>query len=229
MISRDLYHTARQALYQNNTFHFKNFGSDIQKISSAVGLLGCRNNGCVTGTQPVLSQVTFTIGCKYNPERSLMRTQAFSCALKALRPALMTSTLVIELENYAWRNDAHVQVFANALAKVNVKETFVLKGLDVHLERSLRLLPKALEMCMQPVYMDAAFRRTGWQELGFFECTYRKEHTPSCWGSCNAKALHKPGSFDDPIARYHNWLQTAEQASIVNGLDYVTEVGYDLY
>ena len=168
----------------------------------------------------------FLLGCKFNPERSSLRLQAFANGLNRLKRPIEVNTLVMELENYAWRSDGQLTAFCEALKNLKVHKLLIVKGLDVHLELPMRKISMALGMCVQPIKQSVTFRGSDWQTLGSFECHYE----PDKRTGYGMKRIQVPKwlleDIDDPITKYQEWLNTAEPACVSNGLDYVHEFGY---
>lgn len=108
---------------------------------------------------------------------------------------------------------------------------------------------------MQPIDYMVAFRGANWDDLGYFTNQYAPHGRRNCdrkskiGGECNGKCeggckgeceggckgeckdgdIKNVNEFNDATKAYHEWLETARQDCVVNGLDYVTEVGYDLF
>ncbi|KAL9130106.1 MAG: hypothetical protein Q9217_001622 [Psora testacea] len=224
LLDRDLYHTARQALYAQNAFIFRHYGSDIKTLVSSVGLYACRKQSCMQGGGAlVFNEVVFQLGDTCNPERANMQVYTFGDVLFYLRRPLHINNLTINIAPYTWRSNQQLKAFCTALRNVIVKDSLTIRGLDVHLELELRQLAMALRMEAQPVRSDVSFRTAGCQQLGRFSCTYVRAQT------IDDLEVHNGRTIEDPLSKYCEWVQTAKQDCYVNGLDYVTDFGYFSY
>ena len=152
-----------------------------------------------------------------------MQIYAFSNVLSHLRRPLQVNNLAIDLAAYTWRHNCQVKAFCSALKNVTVHKSVTVTGLDVHLELELRQLAMALWMNPQPIGYDVSFRTAECQKLGHFKSTYVRAQ------SVDDLKVPKGKMIEDPISKYGEWIQTATQACYVNGLDYVTDVGYFTY
>ena len=171
------------------------------------------------GGPPVIDDAVFNLGCDINPERSLIRVQAFEVILENLRHRpLNINTLTLNIAAYCWRSDDQLKAFCKELANVKVHRKLVLSGLDVHLELRIRDLPKALGLNVQPAEWKTKFRTADWQDMGYFWSMY----VPMGNGADKTNSLDE-NTIKDPVAEYRKWLKTARQDWIVNGLDYVTD------
>ena len=98
-----------------------------------------------------------------------------------------------------------------------------MKGLDVHLELPIRELPRALGFDVQPIESGTRFRTADLLDMGHFKAVYEP--------AVKKEGVERAGDdefISDPIAEYHDWLKTAKQDWIVNGLDYVTDYSLSL-
>ena len=216
--SRDLYHVARQAMYEQNLFVFRYFGSDIKAITGSVGLWACRKDGCkYGGKSPVINEADFHLGDSYNPESGAMKISSFGCILKHLTNPLNINILTIDIAPYTWRSNSQLEVFCGSLGKVKIHKTLVVRGLDVHLELDIRMLARALGMNVQPINFGVTFRGTHWKDLGGFFCVYMAAKSDT------ELEVQAGQIVQDPKSRYEKWLETAKSACVVNGLDYVSD------
>ena len=138
--------------------------------------------------------------------------------LESLRRPLHVNKLELEILAYCWRCEAQLKAFCQALTNVKVYKNLIVKGLDVHLELPIRELPKAVGFDVQPIESGTRFRTADWQNLGSFRAVY----VPAAKTEGVDQTIDGT-MIDDPIAKYLDWLKTAKQDWIVNGLDYVTD------
>lgn len=135
-----------------------------------------------------------------------------------MRVPLQVETLTIDLAAYAFRSDRQLMIFCEeALKNVNVRKTLIVKGLDVHLELTVRWFPMALGMNVQPIRYDVSFRTSDSRNLGRFKSVYERLTSDS-------KAA-EIWEIMDPCSEYQTWYSTAPDDHRVNGLDYVTDNG----
>ena len=188
----------------------------------------CRQERCLYGgDSPIIDRAVFNLGCDINPERSLIQVGAFAVILENLTRPLHVNTLTINIAAYCWRCDDQLQAFCKVLGNVKVLEMLVVTGLDVHLELCVRQLPKALGLDVQPVEWKVKFRTADWQDMGYFISVYVPVvKSPS--DSAEGANLIDEAVINDPIAKYREWLKTARQDEVVNGLDYVTDYSNSL-
>ena len=108
-----------------------------------------------------------------------------------------------------------------------MSKKLTIKGIDPHLELCLRELPKTLGLDLLPTRKEIMFRRAGWQNMGKFVTEYLSMEKGKVRGE--DVDISDPEALDDCIRTYHEWLKTAPQSCVVNGLDYVSEFGYARY
>ncbi|KAG8531926.1 uncharacterized protein KY384_003562 [Bacidia gigantensis] len=216
LLDHDLYHVARDALYNINTFAFNFFGTDMKTVHNSVGLYRCRKEGCLkAGGHPTLDKVIFNLGHSSDPDAARHMMVAFERALKCLRSPLTTNHLLLHPLNYSWRTDGQLASFCRVLKeKVKVQKSLVVSAMDVLLELDIRAIPKALNLDIQPNSYKIRYRGSESHDLGYFVTIY----LPRMPGSTINLT-----DIDDTISSYQKWKKTAKQDCIVNGLDYVTD------
>ena len=182
LLDRDLYHTARRALFgPANEFLVSKLASwTIPALAASYGALApCLRERCpASGFSPLISLVTFHLGDNQDPAVAKLRIDAFTNVLGSYctRRKLRTQKLTIQLANYSFRSDGSLLDFCVALAKgVDVGKGLCVEGLDVHLELYTRALAVFTRMVLQPVKWQVTFRTDDWRQLGNFRAEYVKD------------------------------------------------------
>lgn len=148
---------------------------------------------------PFFGHVTLELGSKHFSELSWAKVTGFTGALLSLPYGFLTvKNLTIDLLQYSFRNDDELYPFTEALGRIEVTESFVLKGLGHHLELDVRQFATELQTKKQPQTSRFMPQNRTFTSPGWFKDVYE---VASPRGSGNADGW----ILKDATAFYDHW------------------------
>lgn len=175
--SHEIYHDARDLLYSENNFIFNDLGSDVRILAQPRGIWSCKAAGCKSSEPLTIKEVTLCLGDNDSPANGELKLRCLAAALERLRCQVNIKKLNIYLRHECWGKHTSPATLFDGLSKINVTGELNMFGADHHWMKKMRLVPKALQMNLEPIETALITANPPLFCVGFFKCCYKPANT----------------------------------------------------